>query len=280
MMSAMPASVAPPLAGRAGVPEMGLLRDIARRVMPDSVRRGRIQSSFAAQIATSGEAELAHLGHFVKPGDLALDVGANAGVYAFELARIGARVVAFEPNPAMADHLALATGGTVDIRRIALSDADGEAVLTLPENNAGLGTLRSDAVSADVEHFTVPVRRLDGLGIGAVAFIKIDVEGHEEAALSGGIETIARDQPVLLIEIEERHNAGGIARIHARMAALGYTCWFLVDGDWRPFADFAIDSHQRVADITPMDAGAARRTCRYYNNFLFLPAGRTPPGSQ
>lgn len=283
MTSVQPASVAPPSPPRWAVPaDMGTMRDLARQLLPAGVRRKRIAAGFETQVAATGEAELAELAHFVRPGDLALDVGANAGVYAWQLARLGARVIAFEPNPEMADHLALATGADaarVEIRRLALSDMDGEAVLTLPENNAGLGTLRADAADATLAHFSVETRRLDGLGLPPVAFIKIDVEGHEEAALAGGLALIARDLPVLLVEIEERHNAGGLARITAQLSGLGYTVWFLVDGKWLPFADFALDTHQRVADIAPMDTGTSRRDCRYFNNFLFLPPGKLPPRS-
>src|SRR5829696_2692577 len=44
---------------------------------------------------------------FVKPDDLVFDVGANKGEFSLVLGRIGARVVAVEPNPALADDLRL-----------------------------------------------------------------------------------------------------------------------------------------------------------------------------
>jgi FkbM family methyltransferase len=264
---------------KSGRPDLPGLRDVARRLLPLSVRRRRIAASFQQQVAVSGEAELLELGALVRPDDLALDIGANAGIYAWQLARIGARVIAFEPNPALADQIALLGNDRIDLRRVALSDRDGTATLALPHNDSGLGTLRSDLAGAGDPRFEVSTRRLDGLDLPRVGFIKIDVEGHEEAVLAGGAALLARDLPVLLIEIEERHNPGGLARITQRLFALGLSGWFLVDGDWHPIAEFAIERHQRVADIAPMDAGTPRRDCRYYNNFLFLPAGKLPPRS-
>lgn len=268
--------LAPPAQVRA--PDMGL-RALARRLAPAPLRRARITASFASQIETSGEAELAWLPQLVESGVLALDIGANAGVYAWALHRHGARVIAFEPNPALADIVDLVGNGAFDVRRIALSDSDGTATLTLPHDDAGLATLRSDAADAGATHFEVATARLDGLAMARVGFIKIDVEGHEERVLDGAMTLVARDLPVMLIEIEDRHNMGGIDRTVTRLAKLGYTAWFLVDGRWHPFADFDASLHQRLDAIAPMEAGASRRSCRYFNNFLFLPAGKLPPRS-
>lgn len=251
-------------------------RDIARRVAPAFVRRRRIAASHDHQVTVAGEPELARLGDFVKSGDLCLDIGANAGVYAWALARLGARVIAFEPNPRMADIVDLLGNPGIEVRRIALSDREGTATLTLPGGDTGLATLGDHHTTGDPA-FTVATQRLDDLGLSGVRFIKIDVEGHEEAVLAGAAALIARDQPTLLVEIEERHNSGGLARIVARLA--GYSCWFLIDEHWQPLAAFDAAVHQDERAIDPMSHGANRRTCRYYNNFLFVPAGSTPPGT-
>lgn len=279
MLTASPVSggVTPP--ARVCAPDMGALRNLARRLAPAPLRRAKLAASFGQQVDVTGEAELGWLPQLVGKGELCLDIGANAGLYAWALQRHGAKVIAFEPNPALADVIDLIGGGAIDVRRIALSDSDGTATLTLPHDDAGLATLRTDAADAGATHFDVPTARLDGLDIGIVGFIKIDVEGHEERVLDGAIALIKRDLPVMLIEIEDRHNLGGIDRTVTRFTALGYTIWFLVDGRWRPFADFDASLHQRLDAIVPMDTGATRRECRYFNNFLFLPAGRQPPRS-
>jgi hypothetical protein len=64
-------------------------------LMPPSVfYRRRI-----AQEARTGEPELAVLAELVPRGGIVVDVGANVGFFAYALADIADRVLAFEPNP-------------------------------------------------------------------------------------------------------------------------------------------------------------------------------------
>ncbi|HUZ11388.1 MAG TPA: FkbM family methyltransferase [Caulobacteraceae bacterium] len=69
---------------------------------------------------------------------------------------------------------------------------------------------------------SVPVARLDDFQLPPIGFIKIDVEGHEEAVLQGARETIGRNRPALMIEIEERHNRGAIERVFDHFRSDGY----------------------------------------------------------
>jgi hypothetical protein len=72
------------------------LRERLTMLMPPSVfYRQRI-----AKEARTGEPELAVLAELVPRGGIAVDVGANVGFFAYALADIADRVVAFEPNPA------------------------------------------------------------------------------------------------------------------------------------------------------------------------------------
>jgi hypothetical protein len=117
----------------------------------------------------------------------------------------------------------------------------------------------------------VPVRRLDECELTNVAFIKIDVEGHEERAIVGAKQTIARDRPVMLIEIENRHlydSESGIKDVRdivALVESFGYECWFLTDGELLPFT--------RIRWLAS-DCGrfeTARYGDRYIYNFIFKP---------
>ena len=53
-----------------------------------------------------------------------------------------------------------------------------------------------------VKTVVAPMRTLDSFQLTQVGFIKIDVEGHEEAVLRGGLATLKREMPNLMIEIE------------------------------------------------------------------------------
>jgi hypothetical protein len=49
--------------------------------------------------------------------------------------------------------------------------------------------------------FAVEIATLDSLDLADVRFIKVDVEGSEREVLDGARATIARDRPVLLLEL-------------------------------------------------------------------------------
>lgn len=246
------------------------------RVLPAFLRRRFMIRRYDREVNDWGEAELAQLRNLLSPGELALDVGCNLGAYTYELSRLTGRVVAFEPNPMLADLVARLGLPGVEVRQVALSSRDGMAELLVPTGSGGRGlaSLRSDTVAGRmVEKVAVPTRRLDGLALQPVAFIKIDVEGYEEEVLAGAMQTIARDRPKLLMEIEERHNPGGLARIRARLEAIGYSGRFFRGGAWHPLDAFNPAVDQRVGeDIEELGKSILRRDYHYINNFLFVPA--------
>jgi FkbM family methyltransferase len=72
------------------------------------------------------------------------------------------------------------------VEQVALSDHEGTAVLRMPRSAPGYATMEPDnhlegkvALDEGVEEYEVSVRRLDQFGLTGVAFLKIDVEGHE-----------------------------------------------------------------------------------------------------
>ena len=156
----------------------------------------------------SREAELSVLPRFVGFGDLVVDVGAHKGLYSWHLQRLvgpSGSVHAFEPQPELSDYLRRAFSGntTVAVHSLALSSAEGVATLTVPSFDGapalGHATLEASR-GRGIEVETVP---FDSLGL-APRFMKVDVEGHEFAVLSGAMATIASSRPVLLLEIDRR----------------------------------------------------------------------------
>ncbi len=224
-----------------------------------------------------GEPEMRLLPSLVSPGDLVCDVGANRGIYTFWLLRYGARVIAFEPQPGLAAVMQARfaraiRAGRLQVIGCALSDGEGDTALHVPAGHAALGTIEAAAASQlqpGASTIRVPRRRLDDCVTGEVAFIKVDVEGHENAVLDGGMATLARSRPSLLIEAEERHRPGTIAALTGRLAPLGYEGFFLEDGALRPVAAFEPGRHQDVSALN--EAGTHRLSGRsYYNNFIFV----------
>lgn len=219
------------------------------------------------------EPELGLLPLLIRPGERALDIGANYGTYALSLVRLGARVDLFEPNPAIAAVLAAwAQGKTgVEVHALALSDRSGTADLVIP-GEGGVEHDSSAAIAggavASGRRVEVPLAPLDSLEITDAALIKIDVEGHEAAVLRGARATIAASSPALIVEIEQRHIARPIAAAFDDVLAQGYRGWFLCDGALPPLARFDAAQHQRFGE--PDRA--------YCNNFIFLAEPRIARG--
>ena len=124
--------------------------------------------------------------------DLALDVGANVGYYSALMAQRARRVVAFEPHPGLAACLrrnaARWPSRWVEVEERAVSDETGLARLTEPEEfagNAGAATLHPEDDSAATSFEVETVRLDEVVGEDAVGILKIDIEGHELAALEG-----------------------------------------------------------------------------------------------
>jgi FkbM family methyltransferase len=76
--------------------------------------------------------ELSLLKNLVRPEDVTVDVGANYGLYARELARCSRKVHAFEPSPMMADVLRRTSARNIVVHPLALSDHAGTAELRIP----------------------------------------------------------------------------------------------------------------------------------------------------
>lgn len=161
----------------------------------------------------------------LSPGDLVIDVGANIGNHSLYLVAVaGCRVVAFEPNPALAVALerSIALNGFEDhlqLRPKGVGAKTGRARFAeVRPDNLGAQRLVSDAATGDI-----PVVALDKARLGKpVRMIKIDVEGMEEAVLRGAHKIIARDRPALYVESATETDFRAIQRL---LKAQDYLLW-------------------------------------------------------
>lgn len=226
-----------------------------------------------------GEPEIHLIRYLVGPDTTAIDIGCSIGIYAAEMGRYAGKVIAFEANPAVAQFARTVVPGNVQVMNVALSSTPGRATLKIPRNPTGatideLATIEasnplhaSDAAAIEVE-----MKRLDDIGIANCSFIKIDVEGHEEAVLDGASALIASQRPVLMIELDESLNKGALARLTGRYAALDYRAFFLSHDKLHAVSEFDSTRHQNVANLMPRHK--LPRGTEYINNFVFVPGER------
>lgn len=228
------------------------------------------------------EPETFYLPQLIERSGIAIDVGANKGYYTYALAQLPQidRIEAFEPQPWCCESIsayARSTGKNINVRTSALSDTNSTLELNIPLLRGRLNTTLSVGLASfkkpDVEHQTVavPVCRLDDCNLTKITFIKIDVEGHEESAIVGGKQTIIREKPILLVEIENRHlydNQTGIKDVKGivdLVESLGYATYFLADRQLLPFAKINwVDSECGKFKM-------ATYADRYIYNFIFKP---------
>lgn len=137
---------------------------------------------------------------FIRPGDLCFDIGAHLGDRIRAWSRLGARVVALEPQPGLMNWLRRWYGHQANITLVeqAVSAQPGTANLWISRLTPSISTIsdqwrtkvqenRRFAGARWEEQIPVPVTTLDALiaQYGKPAFCKIDVEGAELDVLRG-----------------------------------------------------------------------------------------------
>ena len=181
--------------------------------------------------------------------------------------------------PALANMLRRKFRRGVVVESVALSDAAGRVSLCMPVVDGavvnGCSTISSAASAVYPAHraIKVPMDRLDNVYGGDVGFIKIDVEGHQQAVLDGAVATIRRCQPRMLVEAEERLSPGGLARAKAYFKELGYRGYYVHDGRLKPIDQFSIARLQKPSNLPDLTAPLEQRKRfgQYLYNFIFLP---------
>lgn len=228
------------LAGAASIRLPGSLRVISRYVLEE---RG-----------DWFEDEIRFVRQLLKPGQHALDVGANYGVYTLSMAALvgpSGSVHAFEPEPATAAMLkeSLDLNGFAQVKLVerAVSDRVGRSHFKLT-NNSELNRLIDASESGEADK-VVDVTTLDhcreAFDWAAPDFIKIDAEGQEPHVVRGAARLLTEASPLVMAEY--KHGQDINHEIFEAFSDLGYQAYRLVTGLMvlAPVADAAeLDPYQ------------------------------------
>ena len=169
-------------------------------------------------------------------GLLVIDCGANIGVLSVEWARFmtgWGRVISFEAQAklfyALAGNIVLNNCLNIDAFHAAVGNKLG--TMAIPEPNylvpSSYGALDLEERTNNMDigqkidytkTINVDLKTIDSLALERVDFIKIDVEGMEEAVVDGAKDTIAKLKPILFVEVLKSNTDA----IHKTLSSLGY----------------------------------------------------------
>jgi FkbM family methyltransferase len=228
-----------------------LLKRAALRWLPEPLLQVAKRVHYARRLRhvdATTERDLAVVRRLVAEGDRVIDVGANIGVYTVALSRwVGpaGRVHAVEPVPPTFALLASTVKrlrlSNVQLHNVAASDRETAVLMEVPtyaEGGANFYESRISASSAPsavsaVQRFAARAARLDEIiPPDPIAFVKMDVEGHELPALRGARAILETHRPALLIEISGNPCEAGssAAEVFMMLETMGYGAWWF-DGE-------------------------------------------------
>ena len=160
--------------------------------------------------------EVAMLRELLRGRDLFVDVGANCGLYSLIACHAGVPVLAIEPNDLnfrrLQENLVHNRYEKAEALNVALGEVKGKCLLY--GGGEGASLLKNWGGMASTYAREVEVETLEGLLRSRPSteriLIKIDVEGHEPAVLSGARGLLMREKaPTWIIEHSFRENQDG-----------------------------------------------------------------------
>lgn len=177
-------------------------------------------SSFDLDQATTLKGLAGLRRHYFGDGVLAVDCGANVGVFTIELARHmkgWGGVVSFEAQEfiyyALAGNIAINNCFNARAIQAAVGDRDGSMKIPVLDYTAAasFGSLElkpsaNEYIGQKVDYseasmVDVRLLKLDSLRLSRLDLLKIDIEGMEMEALNGAAETIANRKPICYVEV-------------------------------------------------------------------------------
>ncbi len=214
------------------------------------------------------EEEIKLVKNLIKKGTDAIDVGVYRGVYSFEMSKYAENVYAFEPNPIIFNYLNVNLTKiikNIKLSNLALSNESKILDLKIPIRNKnfkkenyeeyyqlGKATVHEKNTFENFEKFQVMSKKIDELQFkNEISFIKIDVEGHEKEVVEGGLNTIKKFKPKLLIEIETKYTKKKVSDTINYINSIGYESFF-----------YENNSLKKTLDIEDFNL---------YNNYIFFP---------
>lgn len=214
--------------------------------------------------------ELEAIRRQIRPDDVVCDIGANKGSYLYWLSRWAGEVVAFEPQPALAEYLRNACRNVglsnVIVEQSGVASRTETRHLYMPSKNSPGATITGKFRNDRAESIAVPVVSLDEYFAERrkPSLLKIDVEGAELEVFKGAERILTEKKPFIVFECEQQHlDSGSVKDVLTYLEQRGYSGQFIKGSELAPISDFDVNKHQKRTE------GRFWEVAGYCNNFVF-----------
>jgi FkbM family methyltransferase len=182
------------------------------------------------------EGEIDLFRQLLRPGDVAIDVGANIGALTVPMARLvqpGGALVAFEPQRAIFDVLCnnLRLNGLANVQAFRRAVGSATGTIRVPPldyqgaDNFG-GVALGGASGEEVQLVTI-----DSLALPRLRLLKVDVEGMEHGVITGARATLGRLKPAVYVENDRAENSQALISL---LFDIGYRLWWHITPLFNP----------------------------------------------
>lgn len=168
----------------------------------------------------------------------ALDIGANIGVHTVFYSEMFANVIALEPNPKTYSLLKINTAHLSNVKCIMMgaSSKNESCPLIIDNTNLGDARIKLSPIAALANTHSackisvMPIDDINEIRNSSIGFVKIDVQGHELKVLSGMVNTLRQNTPIILFEQEASEFVGRSTPTVDLLKTLGYKYFYGIDG--------------------------------------------------
>lgn len=238
------------------LPRTNLLKQVERNGMKYLVWSGEDIGKKLLYLRKFEPDETSIFNLIIKPGDTCLDVGGNIGYYSLNFAKaceVDGKVYTFEPVErnilVIKLSILLNKFSNIEVVSAAVSDADGEVSLIVPEGDSAYAYIAQsmDANSSCVNSITLD-NFVDIKNIKKVAVLKVDVEGAEMKVLTGASKLLsdqAKCPNVVMVELANyflNRFQSSVGQVVDYMASFGYKPYYAYSNSkLRPYLTSDID---------------------------------------